>query len=77
MEQSRAVAERIRELCEQKGKNYKSLAETCNEPAKRIYRVMAGGLGCQAILLLVKICKALDVTLDEFFDTDEMREAFK
>lgn len=77
MEQSRALANRIKELCEEKGMNYACLAKTCGEPAKRIYRIMAGTMSCQAILLLVKICKGLDISLDEFFDTDELRDAFK
>lgn len=77
MEQSRALANRIKELCEEKGMNYASLAKICGEPAQRIYRVMAGAMSCQAILLLVKICKALDISLDEFFDTDELRDAFQ
>ena len=77
MEQSKAIAKRIEEVCEQKGMNYKTLADACGEPARRIYRVMSGLLSCQAIILLVKICKALDVSLDEFFNSEELKEAFK
>lgn len=77
MEQSRALANRIKELCEEKGMNHASLAKASGEPVKRIYRVMAGYMSCQSVLLLVRICKGLDVSLDEFFDTDEMREMFQ
>lgn len=77
MEHSRAIANRIKELCEEKGMNYTKLAERCGEPATRIYRVIAGTMSCQAILLLVKICKGLDISLDEFFDTDELKDIFQ
>lgn len=77
MEHSRAIANRIKELCEEKGMNYTKLAETCGEPATRIYRVITGTMSCQAILLLVKICKGLDISLDEFFDTDELKDIFQ
>lgn len=77
MEQSRALANRIRELCEEKDMNYVKLAERCGEPVKRIYRAMTGAMSSQAILLLVRICRGLDISLDEFFDTDELRDAFK
>lgn len=77
MEQSRALANRIKELCEEKGMNYMCLAERSGEPVKRVYRFMAGAMSCQAILVLVKICRGLEISLDEFFDTEEIRDAFQ
>jgi transcriptional regulator with XRE-family HTH domain len=77
MEQSRALANRIKELCKEKDMSQVGLAEACGEPVKRIYRAMAGTMSCQSVLFLVRICKGLDISLDEFFDTDELREVFK
>ena len=77
MGKSSVLGKRIKELSKQKGIDAKNIAEVCGEPERRVLRVMNGQLGCEGIHFLVKLCKALDVSLDELFDTDEMREAFK
>ncbi len=74
MEESKVLAKRIKELCAQQGMDYKQLAEACDEPSKRMYRIVSGMMNCQNILTLIKICKALNVSLDEFFDTEEFKE---
>lgn len=77
MGKSSILGKRIKELSEQKGIDAKNIAEACGEPERKVLRAMYGSLGCEGIHFLVKLCKALDVSLDELFDTDEMRETFK
>ena len=74
MEESKVLANRIKELCEQQGMDYKQLADACEEPSRRMYRIMSGMMNCQNIITLIRICKALNVSLDEFFDTEEFKE---
>ena len=74
MEESEVLANRIKELCKQQGMDYKQHADACEEPSRRMYRIMSGMMNCQNIITLIRICKALNVSLDEFFDTEEFKE---
>ena len=74
MEESKVFAKRIKDLCEEQGMEYKQLAEACQEPPRRMYRIVSGMMNCQNILTIVKICKALNISMDEFFDTEEFKE---
>ena len=74
MEESKVFAKRIKELCEEQGMEYKQLAEACQETPRRMYRIVSGMMNCQNILTTVKICKALNISMDEFFDTEEFKE---
>ena len=73
MEQQKVLAERIKALAKEKGLNYEKIATACNVPPRRIYRIMYGPGGVLNVFLFIKICKVLEVSFDEFFDTEEFR----
>lgn len=77
MEQSRAIAERLKALMKEKGLSYNELAERCNMPVRRIYRMASMGASNPGIFTMCRICEGLGVTLDEFMGTEQMQEAIK
>lgn len=74
MEQNIALANRLKELCEQKNLSYNELAEKSGLPLRRIYRMAHGGVSNPGVFVMMRICSGLEVSLDEFFGTDEFKE---
>ena len=70
MEQNVALANRMKELMEEKGMNYREIAEKSGISVKRIYRIANGGVSNPSVFVMMDICRALGVTLDEFFGTE-------
>ena len=73
MEQNVAVATRLRSLCEEKGITVAMLAEKTGMSVRRIYRMMHIGASNPGIYTMHCICKALEITIDEFLDSDEFK----
>ena len=71
MEQNEVLAKRLKELMEEKGMNYRTLAEESGLPVKRVYRMAAGMTSNPGVFVMMRICKGLGVTLDEFFKAEE------
>lgn len=74
MEQKIAVSSRIKELMEQKGLDYNALAEKSGFPVRSVYRLANGLTYNPGIFTMMKICKGLDVSLDEFVSTEAFDE---
>ena len=73
MEQNIAIANRLKALCEEKGLNYNSLAEKSGLPLRKVYRMMTAGASNPGVFTMIRLCKALGITLDEFFNAEEFQ----
>lgn len=71
MEQSIAIAKRLRALCDERGWNAEVLAEKTNLPVEKTKRMMLVGASNPGVYLMIRICNALEITVDEFFKSEE------
>ena len=74
MEQNTALANRLKSLCEEKGISYADLAQKSGIPVRRIQRMAFGATSNPTVFMMLRICDALGITLDEFFGTDEFKD---
>ena len=70
-EQNKVLANRLKELCEEKEMTYAQLAQKSGLPVRKIQRMAYGMVTDPGIFIMMRICKALDVTLDEFVANEE------
>lgn len=77
MQNTNVLANRLKELCQEKNCNYSELGEKIGMPAARIYRIANGMTSNPGIYTMISICDGLGVSLDEFFGTDEFKELRK
>ena len=73
MEETKVLAKRIQELCKEKGITCADLAQHCNVSTRRMMYIWHGNMSNPNVFIIVKICKLLEISLDEFFDTDEFK----
>ena len=71
------LGKRLEEVCEQKGITYRELAAKLNAPVQRLYRIAWGNRTNPGIFDMIRICNALEISLDEFFGTEEVKEFMK
>ena len=64
---------RIRQLCRQRDITPNALSYLCGISQSTIQSILNGESQNPGIVTLKKICDGLDITLIEFFDTDEYR----
>ena len=74
MERSELLSNRLKELCKEKNLTYQRLSELTCIPVNRVYRLYNGLISNPSVFLMLDICEALGVTLDEFFDTEDFKE---
>ena len=72
-----ALANRLKELCQEKNISYRALGEKIGMPETQIIRMALGVTRNPSIYTMISICDALGVSLDEFFGTDEFKELRK
>lgn len=70
MGQNMAIANRFKELCEEKGMNYNTFAEKSGIPVRRIYRLAWGNCSNPGVFFMLRVCDALEITVDEFFQSE-------
>jgi len=70
---SRAVANRINELRSAKGLSINKLCTLSAVPQSTISEFMSGEIKSLGIVNLKMLCDGLDVSIAEFFNTDEFR----
>ncbi|MDO4343875.1 MAG: XRE family transcriptional regulator [Eubacteriales bacterium] len=68
------LAERIRYLCWQKDMSYYDLSYKSAVPITTLMHIIDGSTKNPGIFTIIKICSGLEITLIEFFDTEEFRE---
>lgn len=74
MDQSTAIADRIIQVCEEKNMSLEELAKKSDISLRTIYRMTHGMTGNRGIFMMISICDALGITLDEFFGSEEFKE---
>lgn len=65
------VKNRIFELCNERNISINKLANICGLPPSSVKNILYGKSNNPKILTIKMICDGLDITLAEFFDTDE------
>lgn len=73
MEQSIAIAKRLTALCKEKGWDAVVLAEKTSLPVEKAKRMMNVGASNPGVYLMLRICNALEITVDEFFQSEEFK----
>lgn len=73
MDTREAVENRIRELCRARGWRINRLSNEAGIPPSTIKNIMNGTSRNPGVVTLKKLCDAFEITLDEFFATDEFR----
>lgn len=71
------LANRLKELCQEKNITYHQLGEKIGMPPTRIMRIVYGNTSNPGIYTMMDICDGLGVSLDEFFGTEEFKELRK
>ncbi len=71
MNTKQAVAKRIIDLCEQRGIAVNALANIAGIPPSTVYSMLNQKSQNPGVVSLKKICDGLEITLAEFFDTEE------
>ncbi len=74
MEQNVLLANRLKELMQEKGMSFGDLAEKSGISVKRIYRIANGGVSNPSVFVMMDICRALGVSLDEFFKDEAFQK---
>lgn len=77
MRQQKILAERIKELCMERRMSYYMLACRSEVPISTVMNICHCTTKNPGIFTLIKICAALDITVQEFFNTEEFREMTK
>ena len=69
------VTERIKYLCKMHGYNVNSLANRCGIPATTLKSIVYGRSKNTGIVTIKLICDGLGISLFDFFDTPEFKNA--
>lgn len=67
------VVKRILELCAQRGWTVNKLANMCGMGPTTVKNILNGKSQNPGVVTIKKICDGLDMTLIEFFDTEDFR----
>ena len=70
MKTREAVAKRITELCQEKNLTVNGLANISAVPPSTLKNILYGVSKNPGIVTLKMLCDGLEITLDEFFDSD-------
>lgn len=71
MDTRKAVANRLLTLCEKRGLTVNALARKSAVPPSTVKNIINGGSKNAGIVTLKKLCDGLEITLGEFFSTEE------
>ncbi len=71
MDTREATAKRIRELCTQRNITPNGLSNLAAVPQATIKSILNGESKNPGIVTIKKLCDGLDITLEEFFATEE------
>ncbi len=73
MNTQEAIAERITQLCNERQITINRLATISGIPRSTVKNIFYGKSRNTGIITLKKLCDGLDISLADFFDTDELR----
>lgn len=71
------IIDRIDRLCKENGVTYYSLAHKASIPFTTLMHIIDGQSKNPGIVTIMKICDAFDVSLKDFFDTEEFELVLK
>ena len=69
-----AVKNRILQLCGERNISINKLANICGLPPSSVKNILYGKSQNPKLLTIKMICDGLDITLAEFFDTEEFNQ---
>lgn len=69
MEQHVALANKLKNLMEEKGVSYHDLANMSGLSIRRVYRIVNGMVSNPGVFVMRDICKGLEISLDELLET--------
>ena len=67
------VVKRLEELCAQRNLSFRKLASISGVSASTVISIFNGASQHPGVVTLKKLCDGLDITLIEFFDTEDFR----
>lgn len=73
MTTAECVANRIVSLCTERRLSFHALARLSAVPPTTVKNILNGSSRNPGIVTIKKLCDGLDITLIEFFDTEEFR----
>lgn len=68
------IVHRIWELCDERRLTINGLARTAGLPPTSVKSIIYGNSQNPGIITIKKICDGLEISLPEFFDTEEFRK---
>lgn len=71
MDTTQIIVKRIHQLCDQRGITVGKLCTLSGSTGSTINDIMNGVTKNPGVLTIKKLCDAMDITLAEFFDTEE------
>ena len=71
------LVNRVNELCRERGYTYYTLAYKASIPHTTLMHIVKGESKNPGIFTLMKICDAFDLSLKDFFDTEEFIKILK
>ncbi len=71
MEEQKILAKRIAFLCQEKNLSYYELSYKAAVPLTTLMHIMDGSTKNPGLFTISKICGGLEISLKEFFDTQE------
>lgn len=77
MKQQKILAERLKQLCMERRMSYYMLACRSGVPISTVMNICHCTTKNPGIFTIMKLCAALSITAQEFFDTEEFREMAK
>ena len=69
--QQKILANRINDLCKKRGISYYALSYKSAVPLTTLIHIVYGSTKNPGILTVIKICEGLDISLKDFFDTED------
>ena len=69
----KAVADRIVAFCYERNITFSALARSAAVPPSTLKNILSGASANPGIVTIKMICDGLDISIIEFFDTDEFR----
>ena len=74
MNEQKKIAERIKQLCQEKQFSYYLLAYKAAVPITTLMNILHSNTKNPGVLTLAKICDGLGITIQDFFDAEMFKD---
>lgn len=74
MKEQKILSDRIKYLCEQRNMSYYILAYRSSVPMTTLMHILDCSTKNPGIFTIIKICSGLDMTISDFFDSEEFAD---